>query len=195
MEVKNKYLQLEGIADKSVVKQLEADKNYRKNNTLWFFVDYSPCAFKKGITFDIILEGGKRMSKKFYSITLLNIVDEFGHDLPLIPEGNKTICRFEFKPNIPVVIQSLPYLLNWDYNKDSIKIARHQDLNFDSANINRNSYAIVFNEFLQLATETDSTNKKEFMLDILKIYEAHKQEFNEKMSPDIFSEVAKSLQA
>ena len=194
MDIKNKYLQIEGIIEKSIVVKLEAGKNYETENSLWFFVDYSPCEFRRGTIFDIILEGqGKKMSKKFYSITLLNIFDEFGKELPSIPEGNKTICRLGFKPTIPNIIQTLPHLSNWDYNENSLKIARHQDLNFDSQPVSRSSYALVFNELLQLATETESINKNNFMADILKIYEAHKDELNQKMSPEIFTAVAKSL--
>ncbi len=195
MQTENKYLQIEGRVSKKVLNKLFGEKitDYAVD---WFFVDYAPATFKKGIIFDIVLVGNEgdeiTIAPFIYHIGLMDIMDQFSNHLEEIPEGWKTICRFDFQPNASVA-GTLPELDEWKYNIDSLKIARHQDLKIETNSISKNAYAGVFEELFFYAMHSHSINRKNFMTDILKLYEENKEEINEKMPPALFRDVEKQL--
>ncbi len=166
--MENRYLQIQGIVDRTVLNELIDVEKYAKPNTEWLFVDYSPVQYKLNTKFDIILAGEeKKMLPKFFNIKLLDAFEQTGKKLDCIPLGWKTICRFECKP-IPAAVLKLPVLSSWTYTSE-LKFARHEDIVVDPFNISKSVYSEVLNDFISMSIHTDSINKKskEDLLDIL----------------------------
>lgn len=119
-------LTLIGKVDKKVLNSLGKFKSNEKDDT-WFFVDYSNEEIKVGETFDTLLEGSeKTLIPGEAKIKLKKVYDQLGHDLNYVPEGFQTICQFRFDNDIPQAIMKLPAFETWDYNPNSISIAKHQ---------------------------------------------------------------------
>jgi hypothetical protein len=196
MQLENKYLQIQGIVENDVLHEFIGDRKYTKPDSFWFFVDYAPATYKVNSKFDIILEGEEiKIAPHFYNIKLLTVLDQFGHHLDAIREGWKSVCRFGFTDAIPKAVYSLPVLTTWKYNKNSLKIANHNDIFIEPNIPSKRTYALVFNDLFSYALHTDSINKKDFISYILKIYAANKEELNGKVPSELFKEVEKQLHA
>jgi len=193
MKTENKYLQVLGLVDKKILHQLLGETRYRKQNAQWFFVDYSPADYEMDTKFDIILEGEeKKIVPKIFNIKILDVIDQTGKHLAVIPLGWKTICRFEFKPHIPVIVQKLPILSRWEYN-NTLKFARHADLVVDSNNFSKDVYTEVINDFISVSIHSQSINKKNkeaFLDTIAKVIHGDSQEMSNKISnPNLIEDV------
>jgi len=134
------------------------------------------------------------MLPHFYKIRLLTVLDQFGNNLESIQEGWKTICRFEFTNSIPNAVKSLPVLKALQYNKNSLKIANHEDLVIDANNLSKSAYATVYADLFSYVFHGNSINKKDFVNNMLKLYEENKEELNGKMPPDLFHEMEEKKQ-
>ena len=127
----NKYLRIQGKVSSTVLKTLPIGHSANKPNTGWFFVDYANNHFKKGISFDVILSDDAEKIKKTARIKLMQVIDQFGHTLDSIPDGYKTICRFEFIDTTPREFKHLQILTAWDAVKNPIVLANTKDLTFN----------------------------------------------------------------
>jgi len=101
----------------------------------WFFVDYANAEVPLNYRFDVVLQGiakqliaGPGLEPNSFSITLISCLDQFGNSLPGIPQGYKTICKFEFRPEIPPAFLDLPFLPTWKYNPSGLTVATHEDI-------------------------------------------------------------------
>ncbi|MDP1765123.1 MAG: hypothetical protein Q8L07_14680 [Sediminibacterium sp.] len=127
----NKYLRIQGKVSSAVLKTLPIGHSVNKPNAEWFFVDYANNHFKKGISFDVILSDDAEKIKKTAKIKLMQVIDQFGHTLDSIPDGYKTICRFEFIDTTPQEFNRLQTLTAWDAVKKPIVLANTKDLTFN----------------------------------------------------------------
>jgi hypothetical protein len=134
----SKYLRLQAKVANPVLKQLGIVNKPKELDTplqAWFFVDYANAPFKKKAVFDVILNTDATQIKGISTkITLVTILDQFGHSLPAIPEGYNTICCFSFTPTIPSAIRKLPNLSTWDAVPNTVVIANKQDINIGLSN-------------------------------------------------------------
>ena len=126
--MKGAILTLMGKVSRKVVNSLSKSKTNDKDNT-WFFVDYSNDEIRIGEAFDTLLEGDqKTLIPGIVKVKLKKVYDQLGHDLDYIPDGFQTICKFDFGDNIPTPINRLPTFNTWEYNSNSISIAKHQSI-------------------------------------------------------------------
>jgi hypothetical protein len=163
---RSSILTLQGRVNQEVLKKLKV-RTLLSPNKEWFFVDYSSSDISLGKSFDVLMEGeNKRLLPNASTIKILSITDQFGHKLDSIPEGFKTICRFEFRPRIPVVLSRLPLLEQWTYNPKAISIAQHEDIEIGTPDATiANLYKIAFTQFKRAANNSTSKSnltEKEF---------------------------------
>ena len=99
-------------------------------NQGWFYVDYAIEKVGLNTKFDVFLKGETKqlVSAGACSIKLLACFDQFAHQFEGVPEGYKTICKFEFQPSMPDFIKKLPVVSGWKYYPEAISIADHKDI-------------------------------------------------------------------
>jgi hypothetical protein len=158
-------LTLQGRVSQKILKKINA--NSPALNKAWFFVDYAVHDVETGAVFHVLLEGeNKKLLRNTTIIKLVQVFDEFGHKIQSVPEGYKTICRFEFRPNIPVVLKKLPLLNSWQYNPQAVSLAQ-QGIEVDIPdNFQNNLYTIAYGRFKLAVKSADLNNgltKKEFL--------------------------------
>jgi hypothetical protein len=117
-----------GRAGKKVLQKL-SKRYFMSQRKLWLFVDFAEMNVPLHSQFDILLKGdNKTLIPSFYRVTVLECLDQFGNQLTAIPEGYKTICRLEFHPRVPAVIDELPSLDTWKSNPSHITLANLAEL-------------------------------------------------------------------
>lgn len=117
-----------GRAGKKVLQKL-SKRYFMSQRKRWLFLDFAEMNVPLHSQFDILLKGNnKALIPSFYRVTVLECLDQFGNQLTAIPEGYKTICRFEFHPRVPAVIDELPSLDTWKSNPSHITLANLADL-------------------------------------------------------------------
>lgn len=127
MRPREKYLVLQGKVHKQVLKNLFPRMDFQSPNTNWFFVDYSASQVLLGEQFDLIdVKGDQGQTYSTYTAKLIDVTDQFGRNLKEIPQGYKTISRFEFKPSIPSAINKIKTLKTWEYNPHSIRLFKKE---------------------------------------------------------------------
>jgi len=185
MKTENKYLQIEGIAGKKILSELLGEKISLKQNTEWFFVSYSPVEYYLDTKFDIIIAGEqKSMLPKFFNIKLIDVIEQTGKHLDVIPLGWKTICKFEFKPVIPPAVRELPVLSYWNFISRA-KFARHEDITMDSSKLRKDVYAEAISDVISMSMNSqtiDKKNKEAFLETISKIMLDNSREMKNKIS-------------
>lgn len=89
----------------------------------WFFVDHAYTDIQINHSFICSLWQDKiALMTDTLTIKILYCFEQFGNLLPNIPRGWKTICKIEFSPEIPVWINKLKYLDEWQYNPSSVTL-------------------------------------------------------------------------
>ena len=179
----NKFLQIQGKVDNNVLGKLIDTKKNVKKNTLWLFVDYSSVEYKLNSKFDIVspIADNGHLAEA-YSVKLLDVIEQTGKKLPSIPQGYKTMCRFEFKP-FPDFIDKLPVLSSWTH-ECQLKFALHEK-EVDSSYVSKEVYTQVINDFISLSINTKSVNKKSviaFLDTVSKIIHDNSEEMKNKIS-------------
>jgi hypothetical protein len=158
-------LTIEGKVKQRTIKQMTNNYTLQENQG-WFFVDYASEEVPLASRFDVLLEGeSKRLLPGSISIKLVSCLDQFGNRLSTVPQGWKTICKFEFHPHIPSVIKKLPYFDGWDYNPQSISIANHEEIELGVSDvILYDLYDIIF---IQFKTSIGKFPKKIYKKDLV----------------------------
>jgi hypothetical protein len=117
-----------GKAGKSVLKKL-SKRYFVSRRRRWLFLDYAEMDIPLNSSFDVLLRGdNKALIPAFYHVKVVRCLDQFGNELDFIPEGYKTICRLEFRPKVPQVIEQLPSLETWKSNPAHITVANHANV-------------------------------------------------------------------
>ena len=114
----------------NVLKKLPAvHERHSAFEEVYVFVGYGFSNFALNDRFDIAIGevGGKWDSN--CQIRLKKIYDEFGSTHNAIPDGYKTICLLECKPQVPAIIKKLPALKTWDFGRPGVNLYNHSDLN------------------------------------------------------------------
>jgi hypothetical protein len=156
---KKEMLRILGRVSSSILKKLFQGKEFRKQNAEWLFADYAASTYEKGTTFDIIVPANGVDWNHEYKIKLLKITDEYGRTFSQIPEGYKTICQFEFSPNVPQFVRQLPLLQGWVFNKHNIYLCQHSDINLLMDETNRKQEYIFLDLFMTELRRTQRTNR------------------------------------
>jgi hypothetical protein len=141
------------LAIKKVSPHTESRKNYE-----WFFVDYAPAFFNLNESFDIFIGDdsiGSDWNHK-YKIKLVKVIDEFGREHDKIPEGYKTVCRFEFSPHIPSMIKRLPITSGWGVTDNGVHLLQHSSIDLLSFDRNSNE---VYSLLVSMIAEKIRNNK------------------------------------
>jgi len=193
IELGNKYLHIQGFVSPTTIEQI-AGSSKQQPGTYWFFVEYAPVAYPKGTTFHIIIDDtSKKMIPGFYSMRLLDIVDQFGYHQPEISEGWKTICQFAIE-SLPPVMTVLPELKTWKHNPNGVKFVNFSDITVQDENtFTKKIYMLVLDDIISWAMHADPVNRKEFAHSFQNIINAHKDEMQEKASPDFVRKVEDTL--
>lgn len=122
-------LKLLGKVNKRVIRKLVSPSNIEKENSNWFFIDYSPSEISVNNQFDTLLESAnKSLIPGKFIIKLTMVLDQFGNKLDSLPKGFQTIGRLQFDSEIPKAIRNLPTLTTWEYNPTAISIAKHENI-------------------------------------------------------------------
>ena len=116
-------LLITGVADKRVFKLIGREFELAENQK-WLFVDYAADNFSLNTQLTVLLtdEAGT-LSNESFNITILECTNQFGHHLPEIPRGWKTICKISFTPAIPQKIDHLDITEGWIYNPDRVTLS------------------------------------------------------------------------
>jgi hypothetical protein len=193
IELENKYLHIQGFVSPETLGQM-AGNITQQQGTYWFFVEYAPATYSKGATFHIIIDdAGKKMIPEFYNMRLLEIVDQFGYHQPEISEGWKTICQFAID-SLPPVMTTLPELKTWKHNPNGVKFVNLSDITVQDENaFTKKIYMLVLDDIISWAMHADPANRKEFAHSFRNIINAHKDEMQEKASPDFIRKVEDTL--
>ena len=78
----------------------------------WYFVSYAPYNFGIDATFTV--------DNKL--VKLLKVTQQFNQEDLIIPQGWKTICKFEFPEGVPYSFENLPTLDDWNGDGFRMKI-------------------------------------------------------------------------
>ncbi len=175
-----KMLTLLGKVDRRLLKKLVNPTPIEKENSGWFFVDYSPSEILLGSRFDVLLEGSeKSLVPEMTYIKLLYVLDQFANKLESIPKGFQTICQLHFASNLPNEIKKLPALTDWEYNPESITIAWHEDIKIDYPDLLlKDMYKIVSSQiphvFISYSLKENSFTKRDFIEAIVSMFKTEK---------------------
>ena len=115
LSLNTQILTILGKVDEGVLYKLQRDSNYSINEG-WFFIDYSLSAISLDTQFEYTT------GTETYFITITECIDPFGRNLFEIPEGDKTICKLDFQPKMPLEIERLPVVETWKANPKGIKL-------------------------------------------------------------------------
>lgn len=122
-------LRLLGKVSTAILEDIFHGEDMNIPNTLWLFVDYSESTYPLETIFDfIILPDGKHWVDT-HKLKLLRVANQYSNKLPEISEGYKTICLFEFDPDVPSVIKKLPTRKTWKSSDKQLSLRRRQDIN------------------------------------------------------------------
>ena len=112
-----KELHVLGKTSLKVQKALKLIPKKQKILDEWYFVAYAPYNFGLNATFTV--------DDKL--VKLLRVTQQFGLEDLLVPQGWKTICKFEFPDGVPDSFTNLPTFNDWDGDGFRMKINNSLD--------------------------------------------------------------------
>jgi hypothetical protein len=123
--MENFHLTIQGQVNPGIISSI---KKYKfdpilKRNEGWFFIDYSLCEIPVGQEYGIGIEqNGIKfgITEDIYSIKILVCLNQISYILSEVPRSWQTICKIRFSPEIPIWIQRMRYLEEWNYNPDQV---------------------------------------------------------------------------
>jgi hypothetical protein len=171
MNTSKKGLRLLGKVARRILLQVIDDPGERNENSIWCFVDYASNTHKLNAVFDIYASNSEKDWHIGDKMKLIRITDELGRSFTEIPQGYKTICKFNFAGNIPTAIKKLPTLYAWGTSPNGINIYNHTELDLSG----NSSYTELYHRYLALVLkELSASNKRKFRLnDIASIAEVN----------------------
>lgn len=158
MSTESKKIHILGKVAAPIVKNLVNIHNLVvKPDELFLFVGYNFHEYKINSSFDIAINEADQKWKFDYKIKLKRIYDEYGRSHKSIPEGYKTICLFECKPNFPEIVRKLPTVKTWNFEKTGVFLCNHSDINLLQA---PETNTIIFTALEKLVLSNFSMKKK-----------------------------------
>jgi hypothetical protein len=160
-------LTLLGKVDRKSLKKIDRSVPARTENT-WFFADYTNMPFKVNECFDTLLKGPeKTLVPGKVNIKIKEILDQFGNNHKVIPQGFKTILLLEFSPSVPPLFHNMPTLIGWEFNENSISLTHHEDVKLAEAGVEPVSLYRVFISHVRTEFQNPNTISKRRFINFL----------------------------
>ena len=162
MSERNRKLHILGKVSSPIVKKIiEMHHLILRPDELFLFVGYNFYEYKINDFFDIAINESDQKWKFDYKIKLKKVYDEFGRSHDCIPDGYKTICLFECKPNFPEIIKKLPTLKTWNFENAGVFLCNHSDINLLHA---PETDTIIFTALEKIVLSALMKNKRSFTM-------------------------------
>lgn len=122
----------------------------------------------------MVLEGlEKKLIPGIANIKIKEVYDQFGTKLNLIPRGFQTIVNFNFVGKVPTKINGLSTLKDWNFNPNSISLAKHEDIRLSQPDfllkgMNKAILIFIKNEFIK----NDSLSRTKLVNILMSNYDA-----------------------
>jgi|GEM_PF-2112088 len=162
-----------GKVNKRIISKLVKPSEVKDNS--WYFIDYANEEIKLGEKFDTMLEGNqKTLIPGMVNIKLKKVFDQLGNNLDFIPKGFQAIANFDFNDKVPSPMKSLPSYESWDYNKNPIFIAKHEDIQLSPQPdaFKKHIYYLFIDEFKKKSNVHASNVSTKTFITYLKIHYA-----------------------
>ena len=133
------YVMIKGIVTNMVLNSIKsAFLNTNNRNSVIFFANYSELDIPIGTHFQKVFDPVTNHMENV-KCELEEVTQEFGRPFDHIPSGWKTICKFKFTNEIPLLIQSLPKIDDWSDKKSNSVIL---------------TTSVFWEEYLRITSET-----------------------------------------
>lgn len=109
---KEPHIMLMGFVSDSILIELKTAFSKGDDRSKVFFASYSQMDIPIGTSFQKVFDLSTNQVENV-ECKLVEVTQQFGRPMELIPSGWKTICKIKFNTEVPLLIKGLPQINEW----------------------------------------------------------------------------------